>query len=92
MKFGSIEAIPANPGAWQLPVRSAAALAVGLRQQMPEALLYRTLARLRFDAPIPQAKPSELEWRGTPRAGWLAFCDEFGLDRLRSRPHRWLDA
>jgi 5'-3' exonuclease len=92
MEFGSLEAIPANPGAWQLPVRSAASLAVTLRQQMPEALLYRTLARLRFDAPIPQAKPSQLEWRGTPRAGWLAFCDEFGLDRLRSRPHRWLDA
>ena len=21
---------------------------------------------------------------------WEAFCDEMGLDRLRSRPHRWL--
>ncbi len=92
MKFGSLEAIPANPGAWGLPVRSAAVLAVTLRQQMPEALLYRTLARLRADAPIPQAQPSELEWRGTPRAGWLAFCDELGLDRLRDRPHRWLEA
>jgi 5'-3' exonuclease len=92
MKFGSLEAIPANPGAWNLPVRSAASLAVTLRQQMPEALLYRTLARLRLDAPIPQAKPSELEWRGTPRAGWEAFCDELGLDRLRARPHRWADA
>jgi 5'-3' exonuclease len=92
MKFGSLEAIPANPGAWQLPVRSTASLAVTLRQQMPEALLYRTLARLRADAPIPETKPDQLRWLGTPRAGWLAFCDEFGLDRLRSRPHRWLDA
>jgi 5'-3' exonuclease len=92
MKFGSLEAIPANPGAWQLPVRSTASLAVTLRQQMPEALLYRTLACLRADAPIPETKPDQLRWRGTPRAGWLAFCDEFGLDRLRSRPHRWLDA
>jgi 5'-3' exonuclease len=92
MKFGSLEAIPANPGNWQLPVRNAATLAVTLRQQMPDALLYRTLARLRFDAPIPEAKPAELEWRGTPRAGWEAFCDELGLDRLRSRPHRWADA
>ena len=24
------------------------------------------------------------------RARWTAFCDEWGLDRLRSRPHRWL--
>ncbi|MGH2464861.1 MAG: 5'-3' exonuclease, partial [Candidatus Limnocylindrales bacterium] len=92
MKFGSLEAIPANPGAWDLPIRSAPSLAVTLRQQMPEALLYRTLARLRFDAPIPQTKPTELEWRGTPRSGWHAFCDEFGLDRLRARPHRWADA
>ena len=23
-------------------------------------------------------------------AYWEAFCEEWGLDRLRSRPHRWL--
>ena len=30
---------------------------------------------------------------GTARraAAWEAFCDEWGLDRLRSRPHRWLE-
>ncbi|HLY15399.1 MAG TPA: 5'-3' exonuclease H3TH domain-containing protein [Candidatus Limnocylindrales bacterium] len=90
-KFGSLEAIPADPGTWKLPVRSADVLAGTLRSRMAEALLYRTLARLRTDAPIAQKKPDELEWRGTPRAGWQAFCDELGLDRLRDRPHRWSD-
>ena len=91
LKFGSLEAIPANPCEWDLPVRNAALLAVTLRQQMLDALLYRTLARLRFDAPIAQQEAAELEWRGTPRAAWQALCDELGLERLRDRPHRWSD-
>ena len=91
-RYGSIEAIPPRAAAWDLSVRSAPALAATLRDRLPEALLYRTLARLRSDAPIPQVAPAELRWNGTPRAGWQAFCDEYGLDRLRSRPHRWASA
>ena len=91
-RFGSLEAIPASSAGWNLPVRSANVLAATLREQMPDVLLYRTLARLRTDAPIPQTDPDQLRWRGTPRAGWQAFCDETGLDRLRSRPHRWAEA
>lgn len=88
-RFGSIEAIPADPAAWSLPVRGAGVLAATLRDRLAEVLLYRTLARLRSDAPIPQTAPAELRWAGTPRAAWQAFCSEFGLDRLRTRPHRW---
>ena len=40
--------------------------------------------------PIRQHDPDELRWDGAPRAEWEAFCEEWGLDRLRSRPHRWL--
>ncbi len=90
-RFGSLEAIPASSADWNLPVRSANVLAATLREQMPDVLLYRTLARLRTDAPIAQTDPDQLRWRGTPRAGWEAFCDETGLDRLRSRPHRWAE-
>jgi hypothetical protein len=57
-------------------------------------MLYRSLARLRTTddgVVIPQANAAELEWRGAPRASWEAFCDQWGLDRLRARPHRWLD-
>jgi 5'-3' exonuclease len=91
-RFGSIEAIPADSAAWELPVRAAGILAATLRDRLAEVLLYRTLARLRSDAPIPQTAPAELRWAGAPRAAWQAFCAEFGLDRLRSRPHRWSEA
>ena len=31
----------------------------------------------------------ELRWEGADRARWEAFCDAWGLPRLRARPHRW---
>ena len=67
-----------------------ASSAVGYRH---EALLYRDLARLRTaddGVKIRQTDADELRWDGAPRPEWEAFCDEWGLDRLRSRPHRWL--
>jgi 5'-3' exonuclease len=91
-RYGSIDAIPARASEWDVPgVGGAVRLAAVLVEQREAALLYRTLARLRLDAPIPQATAAELEWRGAPRATWQAFCDRWGLERLRSRPHRWLD-
>ena len=57
-------------------------------------LLYRDLARLRTTADgvrIPERDPDDLLWRGAHLATWQAFCDEVGLARLRSRPHRWQD-
>ena len=91
-RYGSIEAIPARASEWDVtgvtgPVRLAAVLA----EQRTDALLYRTLARLRLDAPLPQAAAADLEWRGTPRTTWERFCDRWGLDRLRGRPHRWAE-
>ena len=55
-------------------------------------MLYRDLARLRTVAdgvPLRQHDPDELRWDGAPRDEWEGFCEEWGLDRLRSRPHRW---
>ncbi|HET7828790.1 MAG TPA: hypothetical protein VFL03_04470, partial [Candidatus Limnocylindrales bacterium] len=63
-----------------------------LRDHWDDALLYRDLARLRTTAdgvPIPEQDVDELRWRGADRATWEAFCDEWGLPRLRARPHRW---
>ena len=63
------------------------ALAATLRDHWDEALLYRDLARLRTvedGVPIRQRDPDELRWDGAPRAEWEAFCEEWGLDRLRS--------
>ena len=92
-RYGSIDDIPPKASAWDVPgLTGAVRLAAVLADQHNDAILYRTLARLRLDTPIPQKTAAELEWRGTPRATWEAFCDRWGLERLRLRPHRWLDA
>jgi 5'-3' exonuclease len=92
-RYGHLEAVPAQAGDWDVAgLRSAPALATTLRERMDEALLYRDLARLRTAAdgvPIRERDPDELEWHGADRGRWEAFCDEWGLARLRSRPHRW---
>jgi 5'-3' exonuclease len=92
--YGSLEEIPQKASHWEVPsLRGAPLLAATLREHWDEALLYRSLAQLRTaddGVEIPQETAAELEWRGTPRERWEAFCDEWGLARLRSRPHRWL--
>jgi 5'-3' exonuclease len=91
-RYGSIDDIPSKGSQWDVSgVSGAVRLAAVLTEQRETARLYRTLARLRLDTPIPQKAPAELEWRGAPRATWQAFCDEWGLPRLRDRPHRWLE-
>jgi len=96
-RYGSLDAIPETASAWDVPsVRGAKAvtLAATLREQWDDALLFRSLARLRTiddGVVIPQTDVDELEWRGAPRSAWPAFCDKWGLDRLAARPHRWRD-
>jgi 5'-3' exonuclease len=91
-KFGHYEAIPAAVGDWHVDVRSAPALGATLRDHWHEALLYRRLATLRTDAPLPQTDPEELRWLGARRGPFLALCEELGAKTLASRPHRWQDA
>jgi 5'-3' exonuclease len=91
-RYGSIDAIPARASEWDVKgVTGAVRLAAVLAEQHDDAILYRTLARLRLDTPIPQTRAAELEWLGAPRATWEAFCDRWGLERLRARPHRWVE-
>ncbi len=91
--FGSLEALrDAAPETWPVRVRGAARLAGALREGWSEALLFRELATLRLDAPIPQRAADELRWEGTEAGAWAAFCDRWGLPGLRRRPHRWLNA
>ena len=94
--YGHLEDVPPMASAWEVPGiggSRAATLAASLRDHWTEAMLYRDLARLRSVAdgvPIRQTDPDELRWDGAPRPEWEAFCEEWGLDRLRTRPHRWL--
>ncbi|MFL5679239.1 MAG: 5'-3' exonuclease H3TH domain-containing protein [Chloroflexota bacterium] len=94
--YGTLEDIPRKASEWHVPsLRGAVLLAATLAEHWQDALLYRDLARLRTTAdgvPIPQRRAAELEWRGTSREAWTAFCEQWGLEGLRDRPHRWLDA
>lgn len=96
-RYGHLEAIPERASAWEVPGVGggrAVSLAASLREHWADALLFRDLARLRTaddGVPLRQHDADELRWDGAPRDAWQAFCDEWGLERLRARPHRWLD-
>ena len=93
-RYGHLEAIPQKASAWEVTsLRGAPVLSATLREHWDDALLYRSLARLRTaedGVKIPQTELDELRWRGTPQVEWFAFCDRWGLDGQRTRPHRWL--
>jgi 5'-3' exonuclease len=61
--YRHLEAIPADPTGWEVPVRGAATLASVLADQMDDALLFRRLATLDCSAPT-SASVDALCWRG----------------------------
>jgi 5'-3' exonuclease len=86
-RYGHLEDIPQD-GDWDVPVRGASRLATTLRSRYDDALLYRELATLVTDVPLPQ-RLDDLAWDGVPRERFLAWCDALGIDTLRARPVRW---
>jgi 5'-3' exonuclease len=91
--FGSLEGVrDAPPRAWPPTVRGAPRLAATLRDRWADALLFRDLATLRLDAPLPERTAEDLRWRGADAGAWEAFCDRWELPGLRRRPHRWREA
>ncbi len=86
--FQHLEGIPADPKAWPSDIRGTDRLAVTLSTSMHLALLYRKLATLIDDVPLPE-RLEELEWRGVPRAAFEAWCERVGASELRERPARW---
>jgi 5'-3' exonuclease len=91
-RYGSLEGIPRRASDWEVKVPGAVRLSAVLGEHWDAAMLYRDLARLRTaddGVAIGQTSPDELEWRGADRDAWEEMCDELGLERLRSRPHRW---
>ena len=91
-RYRTLEGIPARAADWNLGLRNGPQLNAVLRERWDEALLYRRLARLRTDSPLPQRDPDELRWDGADRARYQAFCDYLELPRLRNSPHRWREA
>ena len=84
-RYPHLEDIPDSVGAWDLAVRGAAGLARTLKEQRSEALLFRELATLRTDAPIPQREPDELRWRGVDRDAFRALAERLRAPRLLER-------
>jgi 5'-3' exonuclease len=88
-RYVHIEAIPEDAARWDVAVRGAPKIAATLRESREAALLYRTLATLVEDVPLPQQAPDDLRFRGVPRAAFSAWCDRLGVTTLRNRPVRW---
>jgi len=89
-RYGHIEAIPDDPSGWDVPVRGAAALAEQLRGRRDEAYLYRTLATLRTDAPLPEDLDA-MRWRGARRGALEAVAERIGDLGALARVPRWAD-
>jgi 5'-3' exonuclease len=74
-KFGHIEAIPDDWRTWGVNATSPAALASTLGRDRERALLFRTLATLRTDAPLFE-NVDELRWGG-PSADFADLAAQF---------------
>jgi 5'-3' exonuclease len=81
--FGHLEAIPDDHRRWPPSVRGAERLAHTLAGRRDDALLYRTLTRLRTDVPLAETLDA-LAWRG-PSAGFDAWCEALDAAHLRRR-------
>jgi 5'-3' exonuclease len=88
LRYRHIDDIPERASAWDVSVRNAPQLAASLREQRELALLFRELATLRDDAPVP-GQLADLEWRGVPRPAFEQFVEETGARSLFGRVPRW---
>ena len=84
-RYPHLEDIPDSVSAWDLRVRGAASRARSLAEHRDDALLFRELATLRPDAPIPQSDPEELRWQGVDRPAFEALAARLRSPRLLER-------
>lgn len=87
-RFRRLEHIPADERDWGVTVRGAARLATALEERRDDAMLYRRLATLRTDVPLPE-KVQELRWRGADREAFLEFCFSIESENLVDRIPMW---
>ncbi|EDM73642.1 5'-3' exonuclease family protein [Plesiocystis pacifica SIR-1] len=88
-EYGHLDAIPDDPSAWTVKVRGAKGLADKLRAGRADAQLYRTLATLRTDVPLPETEVDALRWRGARRSLLEPLCAEIGDQRALDRVPMW---
>lgn len=84
-RYGTLDEIPPDPAAWDVTVRGATRLSATLEAQREDARLYRLLATLRTDVPLPQQDPDELAWQGPDRPALEALCDRLDYRRFLDR-------
>lgn len=82
-RYGHIESIPAAPGQWDVQVRGAAKLAKTLQEQYDDALLFRRIATIEYDAPT-VGSVDELEWTG-PASNFEEVADAIDAPQLAAR-------
>ncbi len=87
-----LEHIPRDPARWPASIRGAAQLAHELNAGREAAVLYRRLATLVSDVPLPESL-ADLRWDGIPRARFEAWCGELDaralLATIEARHARW---
>jgi 5'-3' exonuclease len=84
-RYEHIENIPRFAHEWDVQVRGAKRLASTLDERRDDALLYRKLATLVVDVPLPHAL-ADLEWKGPVADAWHAWCMSVGREDLEGRP------
>jgi 5'-3' exonuclease len=90
-RYGRLEAIPESERDWDVDVRGAAALGASLREHRADAELFRRLATLRTDAPLPETL-EDLRWRGARRAELEEVCRIVGETEVVPRMPMWRPA
>jgi len=83
-RYGHLEAVPDDPGEWDVPVRGAARLAATLAERRVDARLYRTLATLRTDVPLAEDLDG-LRWSGPDLPALEDLARRLGDPRLPAR-------
>ena len=83
--YGNLDRIPADAGDWDVKVRGSANLAKSLAEQRDDAFLYRRLATLRLDVPLPEPEPEQLRWRSVRQPDLDELCQSLGLESLLNR-------
>jgi 5'-3' exonuclease len=89
-RYGHLEEIPESVARWDLSLRGAATLAASLREHRDLAFLFRELATLVTDVPLPETL-DDLRWRGAHRAAFAQMCERLGAPGLADRVPLWLD-
>jgi 5'-3' exonuclease len=84
--YGTIERIPDAPGEWAVAVRNRPALAATLRDQRPQAMLFKDLATLRVDRTLLD-DPEGLRWTG-PTPLFAEVCARIDAGSLATQTDR----